>query len=181
MGGEQELHRPQGHAALGGPDRPSSSGPNPQQEVCARHRESPPAASSRSADNVTATWRKCAQHNTLSQSRIVTETGSTAPFEDVALNAIRAASERDPDIQALKQAIMNGFPDHKYEVDLQVRPYWSERDKLSVDDNLVICGHRLVVPKGLHKSVLSALVCTRLIKAKVAPREERVSPSTGLE
>lgn len=111
----------------------------------------------------------------------MTETGSTAPFGDVTLNAIRAASERDPDIQALKQAIVNGFPDHKYEVDPQVRPYWSERDKLSVDDNLVICGHRLVVPKGLHKSVLSARVCTRLIKAKVAPREERVSPSTGLE
>ena len=75
--------------------------------------------------------------------RIVTETGSSSPFEDVALNTIRAASERDPDIQALKQAITKGFQYHKYEVDPQIRPYWSERDKLSVDDNLVIC---LVVP-----------------------------------
>ena len=83
--------------------------------------------------------------------------GSSAPFEDITLNAIRAASERDPDIQALKEVIMNGFPDHKSEVNPQVRPYWSVRDKLSVDDNLVICGHRLVVPKDLRKSVLQSL------------------------
>ena len=135
--------------------------------------------------NFTATWRKGALHNipdALSRypvdppsppdedvtlqvgslvTRIVTEVeedgGSQTPFEDVTLTAIRAASERDPDIRTLKDVIMSGFPDHKSEVDLQVRPYWSVRDKLCVDDDLVVCGHRLVVPKDLRKSVLQSL------------------------
>ena len=135
--------------------------------------------------NFTACWRKGAQHNipdALSRypvdppssaeedltlqvgslvARITAEVegigGRPTPFEDVTLTAIRAAAEHDPDMQALKTAIMVGFPDHKSEADPQIRSYWSVRDKLTVDDGLVICGHRLVIPRALRKSVLQSL------------------------
>ena len=113
--------------------------------------------------------------------RIVTETedkGSSAPFEDVTLSAIRTASERGPDIQALKEVILNGFPYHNSEVNPQARLYWSVRDKLSVDDNIVadiVSSCQRTCARACYR------VCTRLTKAKFAPREERVNPSTGLE
>ncbi|XP_043240720.1 uncharacterized protein K02A2.6-like [Amphibalanus amphitrite] len=101
--------------------------------------------------NFTATWRKGAQHrvpDALSRhpvdppsssdedvtlqigslvTRIVAEAegedgGRPSPFEDATLTAIRAASERDPELQALKDVIMNGFPDQKADTDAQVRP-----------------------------------------------------------
>ena len=93
--------------------------------------------------------------------RIVTEVKEDGerptPFEDVTLTAIRAACDRDPDIQALKNAIMDGFPEHKAEAAPQVRPFWCMRDRLTVDDGLVVCGHRLVAPRELRKSVLQSL------------------------
>ena len=137
--------------------------------------------------NFTATWRKGQQHHVpdaLSRNPVdppcssdeddtetlhvgslilrivadVDEDGERAvPFEDITLSALRAATGRDPEIQALKNAVMNGFPDHKSEVDNQIRPYWCMRDKLTIDDDLVLCGHRLVIPASIRRSVLQSL------------------------
>ena len=71
----------------------------------------------------------------------------TSPFEDVTLTAVRAASQRDPEILALKEATLAGFPDHKSDVEPHLRTYWSVRDRLTVDGDLVICGQRLVLPR----------------------------------
>ena len=158
--------------------------------------------------NFTATWRKGAQHNipnALSRyhvdppgsagedvtlqvgslaTRIVTETEdkrSSAPFEDVTLSAIRAASERGPDIQALKKVILNGLPYHNSQVNPQARLYWSVRDKLSVDDNIVICGHRLVVPKDLHKSVPQSLHASHQGEFRTKRRARQLVHSPGVD
>ena len=51
----------------------------------------------------------------------VEEDGSrVSPFEDATLSAVRAASQRDPEILALKEASLAGFPEHKSEVEPQL-------------------------------------------------------------
>ena len=134
--------------------------------------------------NFVATWRKGQQHqiaDALSRypvdppgppeadeeqagsliARIVTESSHdglpAAPFEDVSLSAMRAAADHDPELLALKDVILDGFPDHKADVDPLIRPYWCMRDRLSIDDRIIVCGHRIVVPKALRKSVLQSL------------------------
>lgn len=80
-----------------------------------------------------------------------------SPFEDTTLSAVRAASQRDPEILALKEATLTGFPDHKSEVEPQLRPYWKMRDRLAVDGDLVLYGPRIIVPSGLRRDVLKKL------------------------
>ena len=41
---------------------------------------------------------------------------------------------------------------------IMVRPYWTLRDRLSVYDGLVLCGHRVVVPSSLRQKVLKDLL-----------------------
>ena len=80
-----------------------------------------------------------------------------APLRDGTLDAVRAAAARDPDYTALRDAVLAGFPEHRYELPPSVRPYWGIRDMLAVDDDLVVYGPRLVIPAGLRRKVLCGL------------------------
>ena len=161
--------------------------------------------------NFTVTWRKGKQHhvpdalsrNPVDQSgspdeeditslqignlivRALTEVDEegerATPFEDATLSTLRAAANRDPEIQALKAAVLNGFPDHKADVDLQIRPYWCMRDKLAVDDDLVVCGHRLVIPSSLRKDVLQSLHASHQGEERTKRRARQVVYWPGVD
>ena len=88
----------------------------------------------------------------------VTDTdGGSNVFRDVALSELRAAAEKDPEMIALKDAIWAGFPEHRTQLDPLLGPYWGLRDCLAVDDGLVVCGRRLVIPQCLRRSTLQRL------------------------
>ena len=38
-----------------------------------------------------------------------------------------------------------------------MRPYWAMRDRLTVDDDLIVCGPRLVIPHRMRSDVLNRL------------------------
>ena len=84
--------------------------------------------------------------------------GSAAsPMQDVILERVREASRTDETYQKVSEVVMNGFPEHKADLPSLVRPYWCVRERLSIDDGLLVCGARLVIPLSLRREVLERL------------------------
>ena len=52
---------------------------------------------------------------------------------------------------------MDGFPDHRAQLPDECRRYWNVRDRLSVDDGLIVYWCRLLIPAAMHREVLSNL------------------------
>ena len=88
----------------------------------------------------------------------VTEDGTRLmPMLADPLEKVRAASLRDAEYQELRSLIRDGFPGTKGELNSTMRPYWGVRDRLTVDDDLIVCGARLVIPRSLRAEVLQSL------------------------
>ena len=66
--------------------------------------------------------------------------------EDVRLTEIKEEGEKDIEYTELKTMIENGFPNEKANMPNNLRPYWAMREQLAVDDDLIVCGCRLVIP-----------------------------------
>ena len=80
-----------------------------------------------------------------------------APLQDQTLEKVRAAASRDPDYTELRDLIIHGFPDDKHRLSPSIRPYWNVRDKLAIDDGLIVYGPRLLIPQELRKETLERL------------------------
>ena len=80
-----------------------------------------------------------------------------SPFKDAALAELRAAAAADPELIALTERILAGFPEHRSQLEPHLRPYWAVRDRLAVDDGLLLCGQRLVIPHSLRRDTLRRL------------------------
>lgn len=78
-------------------------------------------------------------------------------FQDSLVENLYKNSTSDPEYNLLKNTIINGFPANYNEVDPIIRPYAKVKDSLSVDEELVVYGSRLVVPRKLRKDVLQRL------------------------
>ena len=83
--------------------------------------------------------------------------GDASLFRDVTLSDVRAAAAKDPEMLVLKDDILTGFPDDRSQLNRLLGPYWDLRDRLAVDDGLVMCGRRLVIPTCLRRLTLQRL------------------------
>ena len=83
----------------------------------------------------------------------------------------------------LKNTILQGWPQERKDLPIQLTPYFSMRDELTVQNGLMFRGQRIVVPRGLrpkmrkriHSSHLGAESC--LLRA----RESLFSPEMSAE
>lgn len=80
-----------------------------------------------------------------------------APLKDQTLEKVRAAATRDEEYQALRETIINGFPEHRHELEPQLRSYWSVRSQLALDEDLIVYGPRLLIPRSLRRETLALL------------------------
>ena len=60
-------------------------------------------------------------------------------------------------LQKLKETVINGWPEHKQDVDLSIREYWSMRDEINLQDGLLLKGVRLIVPTLLRPEMLKKI------------------------
>ena len=70
---------------------------------------------------------------------------------------LQEAARADSDYQALLVTVRNGFPDDKRDVCPAAQPYWTVCHHLTVNQDLVLKGPRIVVPRSLRRSVLDDL------------------------
>jgi len=78
-------------------------------------------------------------------------------FSSECLQWIRAETAKDPELSALKEVVYNGWPTSIRELPSLLRPYWTFREELSIEDSLIFKGHRIVVPQALQGEILSKL------------------------
>ena len=73
------------------------------------------------------------------------------------LEDIRQKTCKDVELQTLKETILRGWPTHYKEVSESIRPYFSYRDELSVQDDLIFRGPCIVVPKSLRSYMIKQI------------------------
>ena len=78
-------------------------------------------------------------------------------FSKDMLQTIRDETAVDPELNALKEMIHLGWPSTIQQVSALLKPYWSFRDELAVEDGLAMKGHRIIIPAVLQKEILTRL------------------------
>ena len=104
-----------------------------------------------------------------------------ASHTDLRLQEVRAATSADPEMQLLIDTIVRGFPASRADVAEPVRKFWPMHDRLTVDDGLVMCGRRIVVPASLRRSTLKSLHAGHLGKERTKARARQVIYWPGVD
>ena len=78
-------------------------------------------------------------------------------IEDQSLKNLLEECAKDDHYRNLIQVTTTGFPVKPDLLPPGVRPYWSIRDELTVDDGIVLWGARMIIPKAMRKEILQQL------------------------
>ena len=78
---------------------------------------------------------------------------SFLPITDERLEEIRRETNKDQSLQILKSVILKGWPEQISTLSPQVLPYFSMRDKLTVQDGIVFRGERVVIPTTIRSEM----------------------------
>ena len=72
-----------------------------------------------------------------------------------ASQSLNAKTQQDATLMELIDITSHGWPDRLKELPTSLRPYWSFRDELTVDNGITMKGPRVVVP--MYKYILAKL------------------------
>ena len=71
------------------------------------------------------------------------------------LDRVRTASQKDQELQLLTQQVKLGWPKKISKVDDKIKCYWSFREDITVADDILVKGHRIIVPKDMRDYMLN--------------------------
>ena len=71
--------------------------------------------------------------------------------------AFQQAFVNDPEMQALTDLIITGWPEDIKEVPRPLHPYWQHRETLTINDGLVLQGEALIIPPAKRERTLHQL------------------------
>ena len=71
--------------------------------------------------------------------------------------AFQQAFVNDPEMQALANLIITGWPKDIKEIPHPLCPYWQHRETITIEDSLVLWGEALVIPPAERETVLHQL------------------------
>jgi transposase InsO family protein len=78
-------------------------------------------------------------------------------MSDRRLEEVKMATENDADMCILKKVIRDGWPDKKADCQKEVLQYWNFRDELTVTDDIILKGEKIVIPLAMRKSMLDKI------------------------
>ena len=93
---------------------------------------------------------------------------------DIRIADVREAVDHDEEARLLLRTVMEGFPASKADLPEAIRPYWAVHDRLTVEDGVVVCGCRLVIPRPMRAAVLTELHSSHMGKEKTKSRARQV-------
>ena len=73
------------------------------------------------------------------------------------MQRIKASTDSDITLSAVKQYIVGGWPDDVAKCQLNAKVYWSDRANLAFQEGLLLYQDRIVIPKSLQAEVLSRI------------------------
>ena len=71
--------------------------------------------------------------------------------------AFQQALANDPEMRALANLIITGWPKDIKEVHHPLHPYWQHRETLTIEDGLVLRGEALIIPPAKRERTLHQL------------------------
>ncbi len=77
--------------------------------------------------------------------------------ESARLQDLRRYADHNPEHQQLRDLIINGFPDHHSQMLEACKRYWSAREHLTLEDDLILHGCRLLIPSDMRQDTLVQL------------------------
>ena len=81
---------------------------------------------------------------------------TSLPASDTRLQQIIEAQEEDPVCRQIKTYCSEGWPD-KHSVNDAMKPYWSSRGELTVVQNILLKGTRIVIPSSMRLQILDKI------------------------
>lgn len=82
---------------------------------------------------------------------------SNGSQESVRVQEVKECAQSDEEYQQLKQVILQGFPDHRGQLPDGCKQYWQARHHLTLDNDLIVYGCRLLIPAALRRGILTQL------------------------
>ena len=82
---------------------------------------------------------------------------SLSHFSNCRLTKIAAETQKDPILSTVHRLTLNGWPVRHTHVPRIARNYWDFRDELSIDDNLLMKGERVVIPTSCRDGIMEDL------------------------
>ena len=82
---------------------------------------------------------------------------TTLPISENKLELIKYETRQDFSLQQLKQVVLTGWPTRKHECPPTTTPYWTYRDEISVQDDILFQGERVIIPKKLQHEMLQTI------------------------
>ena len=73
------------------------------------------------------------------------------------LQQIRQATQDDDGMALLKHTITFGWPPTVQELPKELQAYWTFREGMTVEDELILKATRIVIPPGMRESTLQQL------------------------
>ena len=85
------------------------------------------------------------------------EVMAVMPMSNSRLKKLQNDTAEDKTCQIIKKLVKNGWPQHYKDVPISARPYHHIRDELSYENELVMRGTRVVVPKAQQQDIVKQL------------------------
>ena len=98
------------------------------------------------------------------------------PISDVKLMELRELNCNDPTMQMLQRYAMEGWPEHKRDVPLSLKPFWNVRNDIQVTDGILLTG----LSFHLHGEKIYFRNCIQVTVALKKPKLMRVQRYFGL-
>ena len=81
------------------------------------------------------------------------EFSRNARLEESTRNHLREETSKDITLTALHKVIVHGWTEDRSIISEPLRPYWSYRDELSVQNGIIYKGTRVMVTPSMHKEI----------------------------
>lgn len=78
-------------------------------------------------------------------------------FSNAKLQEIRQATAQDEELGALKETILQGWPNDRRQVKKTLQKYWPYRDELTTEDGILLKGTRVIIPKDIKGTYLKKI------------------------
>ena len=78
-------------------------------------------------------------------------------FTDNRIGSLREATSKDPELSALREVIINGWPEKRHQIAKPLQAYWPFRDELSIEDGLIMKGDRIMIPESQKTQILQTI------------------------
>lgn len=94
------------------------------------------------------------------------------PIGDKRLQQIQQETQKDEQLQKLRQTVLGGWPDQKTSLDSSLLCFFSFKDEITVQDGLLFKGQRVIIPRSL-RTILKTQIHTSHIGIEGCLRRAR--------